>query len=870
MNKFLKENGWQIKYTTSIPGQEGKYYTYNDLNLSNPSINFLNETISKGLYLHQKEAIKNILSLNNICLTTKTDSGKSLIFYLSAIEQLVKNKKSKIIAIYPLRALGQEQENYWNKAIEQSGLNFKVGRIDGQVNKSFRLKIIKDSQILILTPDIIHAWLLNNTNNNTIINFLSNIKIIIIDEIHNYTGVFGSNCAFLFRRLQHIMKLLGTSPQYITASATITDPDAHLTNLFGLDFKIIDSSFDSSPRHELTIKLVEQTKTKDLLSSVSNFLKFIATNTEHKFLAFVDSRKQTEYITSIISRQNKSITDDKNKIFDSDHLSRLNILPFRSGYELEDRLQIQNRLNKGALKGVVSTSALELGINVPFLTLGILIGVPHSITSFYQRIGRIGRISSGEIVIINTGDIFSENIFRNPEHLLNMPLSEGALYLENSRIQYIHALCLARLGGEHDNICSYINKNTNNEFESPISWPKGFLTLCKSERIGMIPIELQNMKGLAGDNPNHTFPLRDVDIQFKVQCSKKPYVKYLGSLSYSQLMREAYPGAVYYYTTKSFRVYKINALSRIVYVRYEKKYTTIPSILPILVYPDFNSDSITIKNRYNKLICAECNLQIGERISGYKEKRGPNSISVNYPLDYKHLGINFDQMMFTRYFFTSGVIIIHPSLNNANVQCNLIANILYEAFIIAVPFESRDIHFACDKFKISNEYIKKGDKFISIYDQTYGSLRLSSRFSNKDILREALEISVKLAENDSNININQETLLALKELQLSSLSNPIDIELEYKQESRKNGIEPNLVEVILPGSEGIDLVNNKEYIVEGVFYSKIYDALVYRGRHKYDIDEEKYIITPLKNIKEISGVSKYGFYNQEMGCIDEK
>ena len=153
-----------------------------------------------------------------------------------------------------------------------------------------------------MTPDIIHAWLLHNLSNRYVVEFISRISLVVVDEIHTYSGVFGSNAAFLFRRLQHIMELLNVHPRYIAAAATITDPGLHLKKLFGLEFTTIDSSLDTSPRHEITVRLVEPPDTKDMLSTLSEFMEYVAKNTEHKFISFVDSRKQVEYITSITSR----------------------------------------------------------------------------------------------------------------------------------------------------------------------------------------------------------------------------------------------------------------------------------------------------------------------------------------------------------------------------------------------------------------------------------------------------------------------------------------------------------------------------------------------------------------------------------------
>jgi len=144
---------------------------------------------------------------------------------------------------------------------------------------------------------------------------------------------------------------------------------------------------------------------------------------------------------------------------------------------------------------VVSTSALELGLDIKYLDVAVLLGVPYSSTSLWQRIGRIGRHSPGIVYVIHSGGVYDDLVFSNPTSLLNRPLAEGALYLQNPRIQYIHALCLSRENGEHDRFCNTLNLNVNeDDFNSMIDWPKGFLALCKSERIGEITPDLQVMK----------------------------------------------------------------------------------------------------------------------------------------------------------------------------------------------------------------------------------------------------------------------------------------------------------------------------------------------------------------------------------------
>lgn len=577
---YFSERGWSITYTTSIPPREAELFQTDDLPLSSATRDYLESQFSKGLYRHQKEAIRHFIAGNNVCMTTSAASGKSVPFYAAALELLKRNSECRVIAMYPLKALGREQQERWKEALEPIGLASRVGRIDGQVPMTLRAGIVRESSVLIATPDIVHAWLLASVSDRSVQDFLQNLSLIIVDEVHTYSGVFGSNAAFLFRTMQHIMQLLGARPQYICASATISNPASHLYQLFGLDFSLIGDEFDTSPKHEVVVELALPPRSSDFLSEVSEFLYNVASKTPHNFLAFVDSRKQTEHISAIIDRwrekEGQSEEDDSQETAWFDHLQRLDVLPFRAGYEAHDRDTIQERLSRGSLRGVVSTSALELGIDIPHLTLGVLIGVPRSATSLHQRIGRIGRRTDGKVVVINTGGVYDELVFRKPEEFLNRPLADCALYLENPRIQYIHALCLARQGGEHDQTCDAIGIKQESEFTSTVVWPNGFVELSNRERRGEIGPDLQSMKMEAGEDPNHTFPLRDVESQFRVQLKYGPELESRGSLSFSQVMREAYPDAVYYYTTIPYRVYLVGFHSKEILVKKEKRYTTSP------------------------------------------------------------------------------------------------------------------------------------------------------------------------------------------------------------------------------------------------------------------------------------------------------
>jgi len=869
---FFQEKEWEIVHSFDTDEREGQYRDCGSLNLSEASNSVLS-SFKKGIYEHQWLAINEFKRGVNVCISTSTSSGKTLIFNICGIEVLSRNPEAKILAIYPLKALGTEQESRWNDVLIKSGLLNTVGRIDGAVAQSEREKIIKNSSVIIMTPDVIHAWLLSKVSNSSVSKFLKNVALIVIDEAHTYSGVFGSNSAYLYRRIQHLIAISGGNSQIIAASATIKNPADHLLKLTGVNFCVIGDKHETSPKNKTTVFLINAPKSIDLLTSLSNLMRNIVNNTQYQFITFVDSRKQTEYIASISSRKSEKENEPEQRNIDTDFIKDLPICPYRSGYEEADRNRIQGMLSKGDLRGVISTSALEMGIDIPHLNLGILVGIPNSATSFYQRIGRIGRHQNGIIIIVNNGSIQSESIFREPYRLIEMPLSESALYLDNPRIQYIHALCLARQGGE-DEILRASFGLENEEFIPKADFPSKFVELCNSERIGEISSEFQTMKAQAGEDPNHIYPLRDIDIQYKVECRQGPHFRQLGSLSYSQVMREAYPGAVYYYQTQTFRIFRLNTHKHLIEVRPEKKYTTRPTMLPTMIFPNLSEGNVIQCRKYGDLTVVECNLQIRESISGFIETRGRNELDISYPLD-KSLGLYFDIPRFTRNYFTTGVIINHPLLERG-VKCPLLSEMLYEAFFMVIPFERQDISYGSDKHRADRKEFRKGSKFLSIFDQTYGSLRLTSRFLDHDVIEKAFQFAVDIAENDPRFSSFQDEINILKSIK-SELNNPVEDVLLFKQD-HVQGDEKHKV-IILPESVGLNTKGgrNEEFFIESIFYSPTL-GLSYKGRHLSEMSKRMttetwkasvpVMIVPVEALLEIPGESKMGLYNLETGDID--
>jgi len=869
LEAFLRDKGWVVRHKEVRQARPPTFVPHDGLALG-AAARLALDAFPDGIYGHQHEAIETYLGGENLAVTTPTASGKTLIFNVCALEELQRNPKARIAAIYPLKALASEQFDRWQKLVADSRLNIRVGRIDGGVSTFERNTILRQSRVLVFTPDIIHAWLLSKIASVEVLDFLTTLSMIVVDEAHTYSGVFGSNSAFLFRRLLHASRKLGAKPRFIASSATIASPEVHLANLTGETFKVIDSTRDTSGRAELSTLLVVPPPKKDLLSAISDLVVHAAVNTRHQSITFVDSRKQTEYLATIVERRFNEEAEDSEEL-DYTRLRELQVYPYRSGYEEDDRKRIQRQLSTGTLKGVVSTSALEMGIDLPYLTLGILVGIPRSATSLYQRLGRIGRRHGGTVIVINNGSVVSEAVFRDPERFRSLPLAQSALYLHNLRIQYIHAMCLARQGGEDQVVYDDLAIDSDS-FASPITLPADFQALCESERVGQVSLELQPMKAQAGDDPHHTFPLRDLDVQFKVEHRAGPTMVTLGSLSYSQLLREAYPGAVYYYQTRAYRVFKVNKANRTVDVRPEKRYFTTPTCLPPVILPNMAGESLYQAKRFRNLLAIECGLQVGEAVVGFKERRGNNEFEVNYPLGATH-GIFHDSPRFSRFSFTSGVVLTHPALLGTQVKCSSIAEVMVEAFLLSLPFDRQDVNAAADRHRAPREGISAGDRFICIYDQTYGSLRLTSHLMRSEVLRDVFARACEIARLDPNLQVSTETLAALEAMAACVQEEPQDVMGTATPSSTPD----RFVQVIAPGGVGIDThKDNEEFEVTSVFYSPIIGKVAYRGcyltnRTAVRAETARHTATtvsvPADRIVALIGETKIGYFNLETGEV---
>ena len=282
--EVAKRNGFVITEEFIIEAKEAKYSAIPS-SLNNEIAISLSSAFPKGLYQHQAKAIELGLSGKSLCVATPTASGKTVIFTAIAVSLLMDNPGKTILAIYPAKALIHDQYLKWKEAASSSDIEVSI--IHGGVPRPTRLDLLKKSQVVLMTPDTLHAWLLSSLTEPVVRQFIATLDVVILDEAHVYDGVFGTNMAFLLRRLRAVS---GYS-QVLASSATIGDPVAFIRQLTGLDCNLIGENDDGAAVAAkqimlcpVAIRMVDRI-IKDLLAELESRSQY------GRFILFVDSRK---------------------------------------------------------------------------------------------------------------------------------------------------------------------------------------------------------------------------------------------------------------------------------------------------------------------------------------------------------------------------------------------------------------------------------------------------------------------------------------------------------------------------------------------------------------------------------------------------
>lgn len=374
-----------------------------------------------SLYSHQAQACSHALGGGSVILSTATASGKTLAFTLPVLHELAVDPDACALFLYPLKALTNDQLELFDFAETASGLQIDAAIYDGDTPRIRRPKIRQMSRVVLSNPYEIHEIL---PYHHMWRRFFSNLKYVVIDEAHRYTGVFGSNVAQVIRRLTRVANAYGAHPRFILASASIANPGEHASALTGVDCAVIDR--DGSPSGERTLLFFDgaagggsgHTRTRDIFASL--------VRRGIKTLCFTRSRRTAELVASLAGD------------------TGMPVAPYRAGYLPDERRRLERAFREGELKGVVSTNALELGIDIGDLDAVVLSGYPGSISGFWQQVGRAGRRGTASLaVFVAFEDILDRYLLAHPEVLIERGWERATIDLENEHIIAGHMLCAA-------------------------------------------------------------------------------------------------------------------------------------------------------------------------------------------------------------------------------------------------------------------------------------------------------------------------------------------------------------------------------------------------------------------------------------------
>jgi DEAD/DEAH box helicase domain-containing protein len=487
-----------------------------------------------NLYTHQTDALNSIFKGKHTVITTATASGKTLIFSLATAQAFVLKKGATALFLYPMKALANDQ------LAKLSSLNTALDGLlkpfiyDGDTPTENRPFIRENARIVISNPYAFHRYLNWHPKWE---NFFRNLRFIIIDEAHMYRGVFGSNVAQLIRRILRITKYYNASPQFILSSATINNPDSFIEKLISLPVDIIANDGSASGSKELIIwnpPFIDEFQLKRRSShQETREVLFQSIIAQFQTLCFTQSRKMAEIITLWIKQ------DLKNHMFDEHK-----IMAYRAGYHPSERRDIERKLRDRSISAVVSTNALEVGIDIGNLTTVILSGFPGTIISTWQQIGRVGRTEEESLaVLVLFEDAYQQFLGRNPEYFMRKSPENAIIDLTNPYILKGHILCAAaELPIKQSEIQTIWGKMGSHVIKELVTEEK-----LKISMNGIV------LKGI--QNPSSQISLNSA---FSETIDIFVGRKHLETVTISQAYREAHEGAILIHQGESYYVNNLN------------------------------------------------------------------------------------------------------------------------------------------------------------------------------------------------------------------------------------------------------------------------------------------------------------------------
>lgn len=507
--------------------------------LAESCLKYLAASGIEQLYSHQAEAIDAIRGGKDMLIITGTASGKSLCYQLPLLEMLEQEPDSRALLLHPAKALSQDQFQSFRRALIASEMaESLIGVFDGDTPSPMRRKLRDEASLIYTNPDMLHAALL--PQHPKWASFLSKLKYVIVDELHTYSGLFGSNAANLFRRFERVCNHYGSHPQYIFCSATIGNPAEVAEQLTGREVTVIDN--DGSPRGKRTFIFWNPPRI-----TARPYRSRRSANVEaHELMVdLLKSNIPTIIFSKAIVTAEllyRYVTESLEKT--APHLAK-KITPYRGGYIPQERREIERKLFAGELIGVSTTRALELGIDIGGLDASIIVGYPGTLAGFFQQAGRAGRRDRESLAIMVAVDTpANQYVMNHPEYIFGRPIESMVFEPNNPYILAGQLRCAV--------------------YELPLVETELSLFGDLAQLVLEVLVEQHKLNKVgdrwyhaSDDVPQHDVSLRGSD-RFNVTITDVDTNKVIGELSRYDVQPIIHPEAIYMHQGETYLVLELD------------------------------------------------------------------------------------------------------------------------------------------------------------------------------------------------------------------------------------------------------------------------------------------------------------------------
>ncbi len=496
------------------------------------------------LYRHQVEAWDAVQDGRHLVVATPTASGKSLCYNLPVLAAAM-TSRAKALYLFPTKALAQDQVAELTELNRAGSLGVKAFTFDGDTPGDARLAVRLHGDIVVSNPDMLHQGIL--PHHTKWAQFFENLRFVVIDEVHGYRGVFGSHVANVIRRLKRVCAFYGVSPQFILCSATIGNPQQHAEALIEDEVQAItESGAPCGERHLLLWNPPVVNPDLGLRASArsqSNRIARHAIKAGLKTLIFAQSRLMVEVLTKYLK-----------DVFDADPRKPARIRAYRGGYLPTERREVEKAMRAGKVDGIVSTSALELGVDIGSLDVVVLNGYPGSVAATWQRIGRAGRRQQGSLgVLVASSQPLDQYIVRHPQFFAEASPEHARIHADQALILLDHVRCAAFelpfLAGERF---------------GPVETEPYLEVLAES---GVLHREGERWEWIADSYPANAVSLRSVaDGNFVVVDATDGARRIIAEVDYSAAALTLYEGAIHMVQSEPYQVERLDWTGRKAYV----------------------------------------------------------------------------------------------------------------------------------------------------------------------------------------------------------------------------------------------------------------------------------------------------------------